>query len=38
MEDIKLTPSLHLEIDGIFDGGVGEIVPNNPRWSLEGRD
>jgi hypothetical protein len=38
MEDVQLTPSLHLEIDGIFDGGVSEIVTNNPRWSPEGRD
>jgi hypothetical protein len=38
MEDIKLSPSLHLEIDGVYDGGVGVIATNNPRWTPEGRE
>jgi hypothetical protein len=32
MENQPVTPSLHLEIDGVYDGGVGDIACNNPEW------
>ncbi|KAK0504453.1 glycoside hydrolase family 35 protein [Armillaria luteobubalina] len=36
-EGIPITPLLRLAIDGVFDGGVGQIATNNPSWSPRGR-
>ncbi|KAG6845067.1 hypothetical protein H0H87_001129 [Tephrocybe sp. NHM501043] len=32
-----ITPNLQLSIDGIYDGGVGGVVTNNPSWTKAGR-
>ncbi|KAF9258328.1 glycoside hydrolase family 35 protein [Marasmius fiardii PR-910] len=32
-----VTPQLRFEMDGVFEGGVGTIRKNNPRWSAQGR-
>lgn len=33
MEDkVPVHPDLQLEIDGVYDGGVGEIAVNNPGY------
>jgi len=34
---VPITPDLHLSIDGIYDGGVGGVVTDNPSWSSAGR-
>jgi hypothetical protein len=36
MENIAVSPTLELTIDGIFEGGVGKIAISNPRWSDRG--
>ncbi|EPQ50957.1 glycoside hydrolase family 35 protein [Gloeophyllum trabeum ATCC 11539] len=33
MENMAVSPSLELNIDGIYEGGVGGIVTNNPGYS-----
>ncbi|KAK7019437.1 hypothetical protein VNI00_018047 [Paramarasmius palmivorus] len=38
LPDVAVTPQLSLTLDGIFEGGVDEVVVNNPSWSPEGRD
>ncbi|GLB38736.1 putative glycoside hydrolase family 35 protein [Lyophyllum shimeji] len=35
---VPVTPDLQLVIDGVYDGGVGGVVTNNPRWSAAGRE
>ncbi|KAF9465360.1 glycoside hydrolase family 35 protein [Collybia nuda] len=30
-------PKLELDIDGVYDGGVGGVVTDNPKWSSTGR-
>ncbi|KAG2357219.1 glycoside hydrolase family 35 protein [Suillus spraguei] len=37
MERQAVTPTLQLTIDGVYEGGVGDIKTNNPPWSPEGR-
>ncbi|KAI9568565.1 glycoside hydrolase family 35 protein [Boletus coccyginus] len=37
MESTKISPRLELTIDGVYEGGVGSIEPNNPSWSVAGR-
>ncbi|KAF8877096.1 glycoside hydrolase family 35 protein [Infundibulicybe gibba] len=32
-----ITPNLQLVVDGVFEGGVGGVVTNNPPWSATGR-
>jgi hypothetical protein len=38
MENVEVSPRLRLEIDGVYDGGVGHISTNNPKWTAEGRE
>ena len=28
-----ISPNLTLEVDGVFEGGVGGILTNNPTWT-----
>ncbi|TFY77798.1 hypothetical protein EWM64_g6213, partial [Hericium alpestre] len=37
MEPVAVTPKLNLTVDTVLDGGVGDVVTNNPHWSSEGR-
>lgn len=32
--DAQIAPTLSLQVDGIFEGGVGEIVTNNPPFEV----
>ncbi|KAK0186877.1 glycoside hydrolase family 35 protein [Armillaria mellea] len=32
-----ITPDLQLSVDAVYEGGLGSIVTNNPRWSPAGR-
>lgn len=34
---VPITPQLQLTVDGMYDGGVGGVVTNNPSWSAAGR-
>ncbi|KAF8074062.1 glycoside hydrolase family 35 protein [Lyophyllum atratum] len=35
---VPVTPDLQLAIDGVYDGGVGGVVTDNPSWSSVGRE
>ncbi|TFK52650.1 glycoside hydrolase family 35 protein [Heliocybe sulcata] len=37
MEDTAVSPTLELAIDGVYEGGVGAVVANNPQYSPAGR-
>ncbi|KAH0831870.1 glycoside hydrolase family 35 protein [Lanmaoa asiatica] len=37
MESSKISPTLELTIDAVYEGGVGGIESNNPSWSAAGR-
>ncbi|KAF8886209.1 glycoside hydrolase superfamily [Infundibulicybe gibba] len=37
LPDTPVTPDLQLVLDGVFEGGVGRVVTNNPKWSAIGR-
>lgn len=37
MENKPVTPNLQLTIDGVFEGGVGGVTTDNPKWSSVGR-
>ncbi|KAF8873040.1 hypothetical protein BD779DRAFT_1477252 [Infundibulicybe gibba] len=32
-----VAPNLQLVVDGVFEGGVGGVVTNSPKWSAKGR-
>ncbi|TFK27561.1 glycoside hydrolase family 35 protein [Coprinopsis marcescibilis] len=36
--NVTITPQLKLTFDALYDGGVGNVVTNNPRWSSRGRE
>ncbi|EIW81147.1 glycoside hydrolase family 35 protein [Coniophora puteana RWD-64-598 SS2] len=38
MESSAVTPTLNLTIQGVYEGGVGNIALNNPAWSATGRE
>ncbi|KAJ2996820.1 hypothetical protein NUW54_g7197 [Trametes sanguinea] len=33
LEDTPVNPTLKLVLDGAFEGGVGAVTKNNPRWA-----
>ncbi|KAH6908431.1 glycoside hydrolase family 35 protein [Coprinopsis sp. MPI-PUGE-AT-0042] len=35
--NVTVSPTLKLKLDTVLDGGVGNVVVNNPKWSAEGR-
>ncbi|KAF9046172.1 glycoside hydrolase family 35 protein [Panaeolus papilionaceus] len=35
--NVPITPNLQLTLDGVYDGGVGNVRTDNPRWSSKGR-
>jgi len=35
--DVTISPDLQLTLDAVYDGGVGNVVTNNPVWSSAGR-
>jgi len=35
--DVAISPDLQLTLDAVYDGGVGNVVANNPMWSSAGR-
>ncbi|KAJ8691652.1 hypothetical protein PTI98_011202 [Pleurotus ostreatus] len=35
--DVPISPDLQLTLDGVVEGGVGDVKVNNPVWSPEGR-
>ncbi|PPQ64157.1 hypothetical protein CVT24_008792 [Panaeolus cyanescens] len=35
--NVPITPNLQLTLDGVYDGGVGNVKVDNPRWSATGR-
>jgi len=36
--NVTVAPDLRLVLDSVFEGGVGNVVTNNPVWSSNGRD
>lgn len=36
--NVTISPDLQLTLDGVYDGGVGEVKTDNPGWSSLGRD
>jgi hypothetical protein len=36
--DVPISPDLQLTLDGVYDGGVGNVKTDNPCWSSLGRD
>ncbi|KAJ2913369.1 hypothetical protein MD484_g7048, partial [Candolleomyces efflorescens] len=35
--NVTISPQLQLKLDGVYDGGVGNVVVNNPPYSPNGR-
>ncbi|KDQ25709.1 glycoside hydrolase family 35 protein [Pleurotus ostreatus PC15] len=35
--DVPISPDFQLTLDGVVEGGVGDVKVNNPVWSPEGR-
>ena len=35
---VPIYPDLQLTLDGVYDGGVGEVKTDNPGWSPLGRE
>jgi len=35
--NVTVSPNLQLTLDAVYDGGVGKVVTNNPKWSHVGR-
>jgi len=35
--NVTITPNLQLVLDAVYDGGVGNVVTTNPKWSAQGR-
>jgi len=33
-----IAPDLELVVDAAVEGGVGNVVPNNPAWNGKGRE
>ncbi|KAJ8517999.1 hypothetical protein ONZ45_g4873 [Pleurotus djamor] len=31
--NVRISPELHLRLDGVLEGGVGSVSMNNPHWS-----
>uniref|UniRef100_A0A0W0G5J3 beta-galactosidase n=1 Tax=Moniliophthora roreri TaxID=221103 RepID=A0A0W0G5J3_MONRR len=36
--DVEIVPQLRVVVDGVFEGGVGDVQTNNPGWSSVGRE
>ncbi|KAL0566470.1 hypothetical protein V5O48_015544 [Marasmius crinis-equi] len=36
--NVTISPQVRLRVDGVFQGGVGNITKSNPGWSAEGRE
>ncbi|KAF9451828.1 glycoside hydrolase family 35 protein [Macrolepiota fuliginosa MF-IS2] len=36
--DVPITPNLQLRLDGVYEGGVGNVQVDNPVWSPQGRE
>jgi len=36
--DVMVSPILQLTLDAVYDGGVGNITTDNPKWLQVGRD
>ena len=36
--NVTISPDLQLTVDGVYDGGVGEVRTDNPDWSSLGRE
>ncbi|ETW79762.1 glycoside hydrolase family 35 protein [Heterobasidion irregulare TC 32-1] len=37
MESVPISPRLNITIDSVLNGGVGNVVANNPPWGSRGR-
>jgi len=35
--NVTVAPNLQLFLDAVYDGGVGNVITNNPKWSTVGR-
>ncbi|KAF8879099.1 glycoside hydrolase family 35 protein [Gymnopilus junonius] len=35
--NVTISPNLELTLDSVYDGGIGNVVTNNPPWSAVGR-
>ncbi len=35
--NVTIAPDLQLVLDAVYDGGVGNVVVDNPGWSAKGR-
>jgi hypothetical protein len=35
---VPICPDLQLTLDGVYDGGIGNVMTDNPGWSSLGRD
>ena len=38
MQGKRVEPILRLELDGVLEGGIGNVEVNNPGWSSRGRE
>ena len=36
--DVPISPDLQLTLDSVYDGGVDNVMTDNPGWSSVGRD
>ena len=36
--DVTISPILQLTLDAVYDGGVGNVMTDNPKWLQVGRD
>ena len=36
--DMTVLPKLQLVLDAVYEGGIGSVVTNNPKWSAAERD
>ncbi|TFK72820.1 glycoside hydrolase family 35 protein [Pluteus cervinus] len=38
LPDTPITPQLELVLDAVYDGGIDEVIVDNPKWSPVGRE
>ena len=38
LPNATISPKLELTLDAVYDGGVGQVLTNNPPWTPVGRE
>jgi hypothetical protein len=36
--DVTVSPIMQLTLDAVYDGGIGNVMTDNPKWLQVGRD